>query len=411
MAQAHFPSTFIPPMTPLRILARALPFAALLALGAPLAHASVECGGACHDLIEKARALEGQGKYQDAINTYKAAEQADRQASQPVSMAAALMLRLSANMKPEQAKPLYDMARAGARYALKLAPNDPLALETLRLIDDAPTPLHAPTPEAARLLNEGEAEYAQRHFKEALQKYEAAAQADPQYAMAWVDAGDCYYVQKDYAQAEIRFRRATEIEPRNAQAWRFLSDALRAQGRDADAETALLSGIAADPSQQPDWNKLASLRAKHSLPLKSLALRRGVHVQTGPDGKLAVQLESPPEHDTATPDLALRMALGISEVKLRGDDKDAGTSRSPYALELAAWRMALTAIGETQAKGGQAVTEPALMQMQAFARDGQLEPAILLLAFRQAYRPDLEAWEAAHPDGVKAFIDRYGLRP
>jgi hypothetical protein len=45
------------------------------------------------------------------------------------------------------------------------------------------------------------------------------------------------------------------------------------------------------------------------------------------------------------------------------------------------------------------------------ARDGQLEPAILILMFRQSYRPALEAWGAAHPRGVKEFIDRYGLRP
>lgn len=31
--------------------------------------------------------------------------------------------------------------------------------------------------------------------------------------------------------------------------------------------------------------------------------------------------------------------------------------------------------------------------------------------FRQAYRPSLEAWVAAHPGGVKEFIDRYGLQP
>lgn len=243
-------------MTSIRRLTRILPFAVLLALVAPLAHAAVECNGACHDLVEKARALEGQGKYQEALNTYKAAEQADRQASQPVSMAAALLLRLSAGMRPEQAKPVRDMAQAGASYALKLAPDDPLALETLRLIDDAPAPLHAPTP-----------------------------------------------------------------------------------------------------------------------------------------------------------DLALRLALGASEAKLRGDATAGGTPRSPYSIELDAWRMALKAIDETQAKGGQALTEPALLQMQAFARDGQLEPALLLLSFRQAWRPELEAWEAAHPGGVKTFIDRYGLRP
>jgi tetratricopeptide (TPR) repeat protein len=396
-------------MPPIRILTRALPLAALLALGTPIAHASVDCSGACRELLDKANTLAAQGKFQEALNTYKVAEQADPQASLPVSMAASLLLRVSTGMKPEQAKPVREMAQAGARRALQLAPADPVALETLRLVDDVPTPLHMPTLEAATLMAEGEAQYAQRHYKEALQKYEASAQADPQYSVAWVDAGDCYYVQKDYAQAETRFRRATQIEPRNAQAWRFLSDALRAQGRDADAAAALVSGIAAEPSQQPNWLKLSSLREKTGAPLKSLALHRGVYVQTGPDGKYTIQLDAPSQQHT--PDLALRLALGADEATLRNEDKASGKARSPYAIELDAWRTALKIVDETQAKGGQALTEPALLQMQAFARDGQLEPALLLLTFRQAYRPELEAWEAAHPGGVKAFIDRYGLRP
>ena len=49
--------------------------------------------------------------------------------------------------------------------------------------------------------------------------------------------------------------------------------------------------------------------------------------------------------------------------------------------------------------------------MQALAKDGQLEPAILLLMFRQSYRPALNAWLGANTGGVKGFIDRYGLQP
>lgn len=398
-------------MTPIRFLKHVLPLAALLALGSAPARASIECGGACLELFNQANALAGQGKYQEALKTFRAAAQADPQASQPVSMTASLLLLLSARMQPEQAAQVRAMAHTEALRALKLAPGDPTALETLRLLEDAPTPLHTATPESARLVEQGESEFAQRHYREALQKYEAAAQADPQNSVAWVNAGDCYYVQKDYAQAEVRFRRATEIEPRNAQAWRFLSDALRVQKRNPEAEAALVSGIAADPSQQPNWLKLSSLRAESGLPLKALALRRGVSVQTNADGKYSVQLDSSIVKDSTPPDLALRVALGASEAKLRGDAAASGKPGSPYEIELASWRMALAIIEQAQAQKGQNVTEPALLQMQTFERDGQLEPALLLLEFRQAWRPDLEAWEAAHPGGVKAFIDRYGLRP
>ena len=57
------------------------------------------------------------------------------------------------------------------------------------------------------------------------------------------------------------------------------------------------------------------------------------------------------------------------------------------------------------------MSDPALLAMQGLARDGQLEPAIFVLLYKESYRPEYERWLAAHPGGVKAFIDRYGLRP
>lgn len=63
------------------------------------------------------------------------------------------------------------------------------------------------------------------------------------------------------------------------------------------------------------------------------------------------------------------------------------------------------------AAAGKKLSDPALLAMQAMQRDGQLEPAIFILLYKEAYRLDYERWLAAHPDGVKAFIDRYGLRP
>jgi hypothetical protein len=369
------------------------------------------CSGACKDLLAQAEALQGQGKYREALDKYEAASKAEATSSLPLSLAAAMLSYVADRQAPEQRQATRARARVLATQALHLSADDPVAQEVLRTLDDGPTPLHRPTPAAAALMHEAESQFMQRHYPEALAKYEAAMQADPQFSEAWVGAGDAYYSQKDWPHAEAMFRRATEIEPRNGQAWRYLADALFQQHRAADAESALLSGIAADPSQGPTWTKLAALRSVQSLPLKSLGLRRGVRVTAAADGKSAIDLDSPSDHQTEPPDLALRLALGAAEVKLRAENKAAGTPRSPFQIELASWRTALQVVDEARAKTGQGLSEPALRQMQAFARDGQLEPALLILTFRQAYRPDLDAWIAAHPRGVKAFIDRYGLRP
>jgi len=393
-------------MTSIRVLL--LP--ALLAFFTTAAAAAVHCGEPCHTLVRDAHVLEGQGKYQEALDKYKAAEQADPNASLPVSLQAGLMLKLSSVAPKDKAAQVRQTARALAERATTLAADDPIAHEVLRMLDDdGVSPLHTPNARAATLLAEGSALFAQRKPKEALQKYEAAMEADPKASGAWVGAADCHFMQGDWARAETLFRRATEIEPKNAQAWRFLSDALLAQGQRAPAEAALYASIAADPSQRPSWGKLARLRAAAGLPLKALAFRRGVRVAQGADGKFTINVDKSTAESANTPDHAIRLALAMVEVNLR--QADTAKARSPYEIELEAWRTALKIMDEASAAGGEGVSDPALLQMRTLASDGQLEAAILLLMFRQPYRPALEAWLAANPGGVKLFIDRYGLQP
>ncbi len=370
----------------------------------------MQCGEPCHTLVRDAHVLEGQGKYREALDKYKAAQQADPNASLPVSLQAGLMLKLSSVAPKDKAAQVRQTARALAERATTLAADDPIAHEVLRMLDDdGASPLHTPNPRAAKLLAEGSALFAQRKPKEALLKYEAAMEADPKASSAWVGAADCHFMQGDWPRAEALFRRATEIEPENAQAWRFLSDALLAQGQRGPAEAALYASIAADPSQRPSWGKLARLRAAAGLPLKPLAFRRGVRVEQGADGEFAINVDKSTAESANTPDYAIRLALAMAEVNLRR--ADTAKARSPYEIELEAWRSALKIMDEASAAGGEAVSDPALLQMRTLARDGQLEAGVLLLMFRQPYRPALEAWLAANPGGVKLFIDRYGLQP
>jgi len=382
----------------------------LLAFFATAASAAMQCGEPCHTLVRDAHVLEGQGKYREALDKYKAAQQADPNASLPVSLQAGLMLKLSSVAPKDKAAQVRQTARALAERATTLAADDPIAHEVLRMLDDdGASPLHTPNPRAAKLLAEGSALFAQRKPKEALLKYEAAMEADPKASSAWVGAADCHFMQGDWPRAEALFRRATEIEPENAQAWRFLSDALLAQGQRGPAEAALYASIAADPSQRPSWGKLARLRAAAGLPLKPLAFRRGVRVEQGADGEFAINVDKSTAESANTPDYAIRLALAMAEVNLRR--ADTAKARSPYEIELEAWRSALKIMDEASAAGGEAVSDPALLQMRTLARDGQLEAGVLLLMFRQPYRPALEAWLAANPGGVKLFIDRYGLQP
>jgi len=396
-------------MTSLRVLTLAAFFAVVHVAAAPSAHADIGCGQPCRGLVLEAQALEGSARYQEALTKYKAAEQADPTASIPLSLAAGLVLKLSTVAPQDKAPQLRDMARALAERAMLLATDDPVAQEVLRMLDDpAPPPLHQPNARAAKLMAEGEAAFARQDIKVALSKYEATMLADPQYSSAWVAAGNCRYAQRDWKGAEALFRQATLIEPHNAQAWRYLSDALFYQDKRGAAEAMLYKAIEADPSQRPNWSKLARYRTGAGLPLKALGLRRGVRVAENADGKYVISLDSQTEAEK-TPDHAFRLALGMTEVALRTQDKN--KRKSAFEIELEAWRLALKIADEAEANSGAGILDPGLLQVRALAREGQLEPAILLLMFRQAYRPALQAWMAANPGGVKYFIDRYGVMP
>ena len=388
--------------------------AATLTAFLPAAFASNACTDACLRLVQEGYAFAAKGQYREARDRFDAARVAAPQAALPMAAAAGLFQDLSTRVAPDQAAQLRDTARGLANRALQLDADDALAHEALRKLDaDGPSPLRAANPAAAKVFREAEVLFSERRLDAALAKYQEAMALDPHYSMSWVGAGDCYFLRKQWSEAEAHFRRAADIEPRNSQAWRFLADALVQQDKRQAAEQALLSAIAADPSQFPNWIKLGSLRSAAGLPLKPLRFRRGFTLATGADGKPEVRIEEDLVEQAAPPDMAFRLLLATGEVEARksNQDKDTGKRHGAFDIELAAWQSALRGIESAYAASGEGLADPALRQMQAFAKDGQLETALLVLLYRQSYRPALEAWLAREPGGLKTFIDRYSLRP
>jgi len=382
-------------------------FAALLHL-AP-GWASILGNDTCQTLVSEGHALFLEGKPREAWDSFERARKSDPGASGPLASMAYLMLRLSEGAPADKKAVLRQQAGSAARAALAVDAHDPLAQEVLRsLQDDAPTPLHMPTLEAAQANREGEVLFVQKRYPEALAKYEQAAARDPLFSGAWVYAGDCFYSRQQWHEAEVRYRRATEIEPLNGQAWRFLSDALVKQGEQAQAHAALLGGIAAQPSQMPNWDKLETLLKHGGATLKPLSLVRRARMERDvATGKPTLQLFG--FEQQKTPDNAFWMMLALREANLK--PAEGAAPRSPFQVELAAWQDTLKLAADAEAAGKDKLQDPAVLTMRTLARAGQLEAAILLLMYRESYRPDFEAWKQAHPDGIEAFVATYGLRP
>ncbi len=94
-------------------------------------------------------------------------------------------------------------------------------------------------------------------YRSAHLAYQAAVEAWPDKATAWLALGNSAYRGDDWAQAVTAFRQATELEPDNSSAWNNLAYALTMDGRKAQALAALGKALALAPE---DPNLLDSQR-------------------------------------------------------------------------------------------------------------------------------------------------------
>ena len=377
------------------------------------AQPNLQMNAAAQALLDEANVLSSQGKMQEALAKYSAAAKADPSSSVPLSNIAELFRQASEQAQGERQVKLRQQAESLVSQILQKFPDEPLAHEVLRkLRDNTPPPLHKASPAAQAEMDLGETAFAQNKMDIALGHYERAAAIDPAYSMAWVYAGDSYYAQKKYAEAETRYRKGVEIEPLNSQGWRYLSDALAFQGKRGAAEDALFEGIAAQPSQVPNWIKLAQLRDAAGYPVTPLKLVRKSSASLGADGKPVVTLD--PEFSGANPkatDGALWLSLGIQQSTDLIAQKDGKANATTLAAETARWRAGFQVVNEVTAKGAPELQDPALKTLQMLDKDGELETALLLLDYRESWRPELEAWKRDNPNGIRKFVDKYALRP
>jgi len=380
--------------------------AAALAACLP-AWAGIDANEQSSKLVQEGHLLRQQGKFNQAFDKYQEAVRADASASLPLSAIADMVQGLSETAAPADRDKLRAQATQAARAALQNAPQDPVAQEVLRkLEDDMPPPLHKGNAAAEKAHAAAEAAFIRQDWDGALKHYREAMAADPRYSTVFVGAGDCYFVRQQWPEAEELFRQATAIEPRNAQAWRFLADALARQGKLDETAEALLAAIAAHPAQRPNWDKLGSLRsAQGQTPLTSLGLKTAARFIMK-DGQPTIDIDRAAVGDNPQ-DLAIWIAQASFVYKLRNED----AALSPFQLELQSWTNALKVADEVTAKSGKPLQNAALLKMQELHRRNQLEPALLLLRYREAYRPELEAWLSSRPHAVREFVHVWGLRP
>ena len=114
-----------------------------------------------------------------------------------------------------------------------------------------------PQSAGAKFQQEAEKAYTAGDFDTALQKYAAAAEADPKLYDAPLFAGDTAYVQHDLPTAARWFARAISIDPDRETAYRYWGDAILKYGNDPTlAREKFIQAIVAEPYSKYAWQGL-----------------------------------------------------------------------------------------------------------------------------------------------------------
>lgn len=365
--------------------------------------------------VREGHAFLTQGKVNEAAQVFQAAAGLDPTASWPLSGLAQVYLLASQNTSKDHVEEYRNLAEDYARRAIELNDLDFLAVSALKELRGGKDGCsHQPNPKAREYFDQAEARFKEEKTREAIALYLRATEADPGFTDAWLYLGDCYFVLGELDKAETHFRKAISLEPSYARAWRFLSDNFAKGGKREEALTAALGAVGAEPDDFTAWGRVKDLwSAGKGQDLTRFRWPR-VTRATFTQGSGKPQLTLTPV-DGGTPEAAaasafnLMSGLAMAAVTKSGERPD--WAQSPLRTEMQIWQSALEALEGKTKESKIPATDPSWKRLLSMHKGGDLAAAVLFLGFRESYRPDLEAWIKANPEGLRRFLDRYGLRP
>ena len=216
---------------------------------------------------------------------------------------------------PSQIKVVRTRMRDTAKRAVELG-DTARFIQVMAASDPNDIPYATLVSAGAALLREAEKAYGAGDFPLAMQKYTAAAEADPQLYDAPLYAGDTAYVQHDLPAAAKWFARAIAINPDRETAYRYWGDAILKLGDDPDAAKAkFIDAIVAEPYNRLSWQGIENWTARHQgilLPPK-------------------IDLPAPPQHDPKNPkNITINIDPNAKE--------DSGAVWLSYQMERALWQ-------------------------------------------------------------------------
>jgi len=367
---------------------------------------------------QKALELLKEGKVGDALDQLNKAIARDPKDAEPLWIKAQVYRELANQAKGWPRAWYRECAEEAAERLLDLpnlarntAGNAMFLLQNLR--DDERPAQPEPTQAAIKAFNAAEVAFEKKAWDEARAGYGQALKESPSFALAALDMGDTYFAEHRMEEAIRWFRKATELNSTDPRAWRYLADAQITTGNVKEAEATMISAIRVFPANRASWRPLALHRESQGRRMTRLAFAPGVKVEWNKDGSQTIGLDESPSDPQAQNAwfLLSTSILDTISVVATGDTKPDEVLKTRFQQERFYWVVALQAYADGCQKAKVEPKDPILRQFLTFQKDGQLDAAIFLLRYREAFRPDYEAWQKANPEAIETFLNRYNIRP
>lgn len=374
------------------------------------------------------------GKHMEALPLYEDLSEQDQTIALFAERHGMLLIeKAETTANPTDKNELVGEGLAELHRAQRLGDNSPLLVQTLYNATKTPAgaavgapmgmlPLtvgytHTGSAAAQPFFQQAEQVFAQQNFAAAAPLYIKAANADPQWYNAALNAGDSYFRAKDFKDADVWFAKAVAIDPNRETAYRYWGDALWASGDKMGAKAKFIDAVIAEPFVGSTWSKLEQWARATKTPFIVVRVHRPDF--TTPGGQLKVdatlEKETGDGHASWLVYQRVRVAHGApaaGQLLMAGASTTNGEFTPKGYVhtldeEMAALNAMLDDVQKKVAAGTvtQAKMEPGIRAMLELRKNGLLEPFVMLNFHDAGLRHGYPAYRATHRELLVRYMN------
>ncbi len=263
------------------------------------------------------------------------------------------------------------------------------------------------------LLMEAEKAYTAGDFPTAMDKYTAAANADPKLYDAPLFAGDTAFVQGNLKTAALWFARAIAIDPDRETAYRYWGDAILKYGKDPmAAREKFIDAIVAEPYNRLAWQGIQQWAEIEKAVISAPKIERPAGSEVDPKNPKNITINiNPTTTDEKThPGAASWMMYSLMRASYRGDKfkkefPDEKEYRHSLKEEDAALSGVVAVMKERKVKLDK--LDESLRNLVELNDAGMLDSWILISGADNGIAQDYDAYRKQHRQLLHDYLSRF----